>query len=260
MRYLVFNWKMNSSSIEQGKSILDFFKKDAVFKQRIKVVVAPPLVFLSSLAEYQKKQRIKNINLAGQNIFWLNRGSYTGETSPTMLKSLDVPYVLIGHSERRIFFNESEEMINRKIKAALATGLTVILCVGERKEVKDHKLAYFKKEIFDQLNFAFRGIDKNNFSKILIAYEPIWATGTDRQPAGADVEAIASLIKQWLEIRFSKENGAKIPILYGGSIDGGNIDSYFYLKHINGVLIGGASTKKEELRKIFSHLIKKEKK
>jgi len=260
MRYLVFNWKMNPGSLEQGENILDFFKKNAVFKKRIKVVIAPPLIFLSSLSEYLKKQKIKNIHLAGQNIFWLNRGSYTGETSPIMLKSLDASYVLIGHSERRIFFNESEEMINRKVKAAIDAGLTVVLCVGERKEVKSYQQAYFKKEIFDQLNLAFRGLTKDGFSKILIAYEPVWAIGTGRQPPDDNVEVIAGLIRKWLEIRFSKAHGKKIPILYGGSINGSNIDRYFYLKNINGVLIGSASTKKEQLKKIFSHLMKKEKK
>ena len=250
MRYLVFNWKMNPVSLQTSKDILNLVEHKSGGLKGIKTVVAPPLVYLSSLAEYQQNHKMKNFVLAGQNMFWLGRGAFTGETSPLMLKYLKVPIVIIGHSERRIIFGETNQIINKKMKEALARGLKVILCVGE----KHKRRGGYRKEIFSEMNYALRGIDKKEAKNIIIAYEPIWAIGTGHPPVARLVEETASYIKQWLAVRFSDKQSKAIPILYGGSIQGENILDYWHLKNIRGVLIGGASTKKAELNSIFKKL------
>jgi len=251
MHYLILNWKMNPVSIQKSKELFVLIEKKASLLKRIRVAIAPPLVFLSALSEFKKENKMKKIVLVSQNTFWLDRGSYTGETSPLMLKDLDVNFVLVGHSERRIFFAESEEMINKKMKASLNNNLKVILCIGERERREGNQ---FRKEIFTQLNYALRGINKREAKNILIAYEPIWAIGTGQQPEREKVEKTALLIRKWLEVRFSEKQSRRIPILYGGSIKGANIKNYFSLKNINGVLIGRASTRKNELLSIFKKL------
>lgn len=251
MHYLILNWKMNPVSLKRSKELLALIEEKASLLRRIKVAVAPPLVFLSALSEFRKKGKMKKITLVGQNVFWLDRGSYTGETSPLMLKDLNTNFVLVGHSERRIFFSESEEMINRKVKTTLNNNLKVILCIGEREKKESSQ---FREEIFAQLNSAFRGINKREAKNILIAYEPIWAIGTGKQPEEEKVEGTALLIREWLEVRFSKQQSKKIPILYGGSIKGANLQNYFYLKNVNGVLVGKASTRENELLSIFRKL------
>jgi len=251
MRYLILNWKMNPASLQKSRELLAFIEKKASLLRGIKVAVAPPLVFLSALAEFKKERKMKKVVLVSQNTFWLGRGSYTGETSPLMLKDLDVNFTLVGHSERRIFFAESEEIINRKVKAALNNDLKVILCIGERERRGEHQ---FRKEIFAQLNYALRGVNKREAKNILVAYEPIWAIGTGKQPEEEKVKKTALLIREWLAVRFSEEQSKKMPILYGGSIKGANIRNYFFLQNINGVLVGRASTRKNELSSIFRKL------
>ena len=250
MRYLVFNWKMNPASLQTSKDILDLVERKTTNLGRIKTIIAPPLVYLSSLAEYKQGHKMKNFSLAGQNMFWLGRGAFTGETSPLMLKYLKAPIVIIGHSERRLIFKETNEIINKKIKEALARELKVILCVGEKQKRKGG----YRKEIFSEMNYALRGIDKREAKNIIIAYEPIWAIGTGYPPAPELVEETSSYIKQWLAVRFSEKQSKAIPILYGGSIQGKNILKYWHLKNIRGVLIGGASTKRTELNSIFKQL------
>ncbi len=254
MRYLILNWKMNPASLQKSKDLLALTEKKSLTLRGIKVAVAPPLVFLSSLAEFKHLKKLKKIILVGQNLFWLDRGSYTGETSPLMLRDLNVNLALVGHSERRIFFAESNEMINRKIKTSLSNNLKIILCIGERERRSGNQ---FRKEIFNQLNYALRGVNKNEAKNIVIAYEPIWAIGSGKQPEPEKLQQTALLIREWLEVRFSKEQSRKIPILYGGSINGKNIKDYFYLPDINGVLVGKASTRKNELLSIFRKLTKR---
>lgn len=250
MRYLVFNWKMNPASLQTSKELIDLIEHKSAGLKGIKTIVAPPLIYLSSLAEYKQNHKMKNFILAGQNMFWLGRGAFTGETSPLMLKYLKVPLVIIGHSERRLIFQETNEIINKKIKEALARGLKVILCVGE----KHKRQGGYRKQVFSEMNYALRGVDKREGNNIIIAYEPIWAIGTGYPPSTSLVEETASYIKQWLAVRFSEKQSKKIPVLYGGSIQGKNILDYWHLKNIRGVLIGGASTKKIELNSIFKQL------
>lgn len=253
-KLLVFNWKMNPSSVKEAEEIFEIYQNQVgKTKREIKTIIAPSFVHLSSL---KKKKNQNNIFFASQDVFWLNRGAYTGEISPVMLKDLKVEYVIIGHSERRRYFQEDELMINRKIRAVLSNGLKVILCIGEKERRKKELTANFriKKIIFDQLNYALQGINIKKGGDLIIAYEPLWAIGSGLAESPESAQEIIILIHEWLKRRFAEKSFKTFPVLYGGSVNGHNLVSYLKVKEIDGVLVGGASTKKIEIIKIFSQL------
>ena len=207
-------------------------------------IVVPPFVYLSDLkTEKLKNPKFKNLKLASQDVFWEDKGAYTGEISAKMLKDFGVEYVIIGHSERRRHLNETDEMINKKVKAALSSGLKVILCVGEdlktRKKGKKAVESFIKK----QLVAGLKGLGKPLLKSkgLIIAYEPIWAIGTGVPCSAEQARETIRFIKVFLDVN----------VLYGGSVDSQNIKDFVELNEIGGVLVGGASLKKEEIKKII---------
>jgi len=242
---------MNPDSLKEAKQLFNFVSKQIKNEE---IVVCPPFVYLSRLASFINKN--SKIKLGAQNLFFESQGAYTGEISPKMLKNLGVEYVIIGHSERRRYLKETDEMINKKVLAAAKTGLKTVLCVGEEKHrlgIKNRKLEIkkAKKIIKNQLGKDLKGIH-NSLSKIydflIVAYEPVWAIGSDNFCHPADAREIIKFIKNILNSKFKTQSQK---VLYGGSVDSKNIGSFIKYPEINGVLVGGASLEKNEIKKII---------
>jgi triosephosphate isomerase len=253
-KLIIFNFKMAPSSLAEAKKIFQIFNKFSSKIKKHKLVIVPPYIFLAEA----KEDLGKNCFLGAQNVFWFDRHSVTGEISPKMLKLLKSQYAIIGHSERREYLQETEAMINLKIKTCLKDGLKPILCVGEKeRKDKDCSSSFLvKKILFEQLNHAFQGVQIKKSSDLIIAYEPIWAIGSGKSQDLAEVEKTISLIRFWLARRFSEKLAKNLAIIYGGSVNSQNIISFLNLKESAGALVGGASTNRNELTKILKQLIK----
>lgn len=237
-KIIAFNWKMNPVSKKEAGDLIKECSSGAI--------VAPPFVYFGLLKN-------KKIKFASQDVFWEESGAYTGEVSPKMLKDLGVEYAIIGHSERRQHLGETDEMINRKIRASLFVGLKVILCVGEtlviRKKGKKAVETFIKK----QLSADLKNISsfKLQALSLIVAYEPIWAIGTGVACDPEDARKTIEFIGEFLVSNF----GIKKPVvLYGGSVNSQNIKSFVQFNEIGGALVGGASLKKEEVKKILKLL------
>ncbi len=184
-----------------------------------------------------------NIRLGAQNMYWEKEGAFTGEVSPFSLYDLGVNYVIIGHSERRGLFGETDERVNQKIKAALSFNLKPILCVGESFQEREKGVT--KEKIERQLKIDLDGIESSEAENITIAYEPIWAIGTGRSASAEDAQEVISFIRQWLSTYFNEKTAREIPVLYGGSVKPENIGHLLEKDDIDGALIGGASLKED---------------
>ena len=246
---IIANWKCNPITLTEAKRLFGSVKKGLRNVKRAEVVICPPFVYLSDI-----KNQASGIKLGSQNCFWEEKGAFTGEISATMLKNLGCKYVIIGHSERRRIFKETDEMVNKKIQAAIKTGLKPILCIGETREEKEQEeiASVFKK----QIKTAFSGIAKSKISNsgICIAYEPIWAIGSG-EACGIDEAMSAKLLIQKILISFlGKPLTSKIPILYGGSVNSKNAKDFIDGAGMNGLLIGGASLNPQEFIKIVKGL------
>lgn len=239
---IVANWKMNPSTLAEAE---DFYHSscDACLAvgghEKVDVVVCPPFIYLDALSKIES-----STELGAQDCHWRDHGAFTGEVSPLMLKRFSVKYVIIGHSERRYIMRETDEMINKKVKAVLKNDLVPILAVGE-KEKGDYK----QDILIDQLSSDLKDLNAGQIAKIIIAYEPVWAIGTgDADTPENTLEAI-KIIREILSRLASKE--MTIPILYGGSVSSMNVADFLSHSEIAGALIGSASVDKEEFSKII---------
>ncbi|KXA31511.1 triose-phosphate isomerase [Peptoniphilus harei] len=238
-KYICGNWKMNKTSSEA----LEFAKEINEFEfNKVDVLIAPSFVTLESLRKNLKDE----IKVAGQNVSQFDDGAYTGEVSTTMLKDIGVEDVIIGHSERREKFLESDEIINAKVKKALEDGLSVILCLGESIEVKEEgrEVDFVKEELLNSLD----GVE--NIEKVTIAYEPIWAIGTGKTCSSEDAEKMCREIRNIIDEKYG-EVSQKIRILYGGSVKPSNAGEILSKENIDGVLVGGASLKASDFIEII---------
>ena len=217
------NWKLNPTSEVEAIKLA----KAEDFKN---VIIAPPFPFLKSVGGF-----IRNADLGAQDVFWKEEGAYTGEVSASQLKSLGVNYVIIGHFERRAL-GETDEIVNKKIKAALQAGLKIILCVGENWSIRRKGLAAAKKFVKNQLQKDLGGI-KN----LIVAYEPVWAIGTGKSDKPSETVEMVKFIKKILNAK----------VLYGGSVNSKNAKSFLDKKEISGALVGGASLNAKEFKKII---------
>lgn len=236
-KLIVANWKMYLSPNDSMEIFNVAAKKGGA-------VICPSFVALNQLSALAKKN---GVWLGAQNCFWENRGAFTGEISPLDLKEIGCEYVIVGHSERRGYFKETDEMVGKKLKAVLAAGLIPILCVGENES--ERKKGKAAMRVVEQLTKALAGIKKLNAGQgIIIAYEPIWAIGTGK---ACDTETAVEM-HQLIKDKIAKLVGIKnVRVLYGGSVDDKNIASYLKNSEIDGALVGGASTKKD----IFASLL-----
>src|ERR1700682_6278971 len=200
------------------------------------IVVAPPFPAISAAVESTKNTKI---SVAGQNLYWEKEGAFTGEVSPTMLKEAGCRHVIIGHSERRQIFGETDEMVAKKTKAALAAGLTPIVCVGET--LAERESGHTERVCESQLGNGLGSLTTEEFPRILMAYEPVWAIGTGRTATPEIAAASHRYLRQCVAKRFSPEHAAALRILYGGSVKPDNIQGLMAQEELDGALVGGAS-------------------
>ncbi|MEW6617835.1 MAG: triose-phosphate isomerase [bacterium] len=229
------NWKMNKTTKKAIQFVTEL-KEQLANYTGVEVVVCPPFTALSGVKEVLQDSKIV---IGAQNMYPEPAGAVTGEISPLMLIDVDCEYVIIGHSERRILFNETDEIINKKLKVASTYRLRPILCIGEHIEERD--AGKTEKVVYQQLINGLADIGKDDILKMVIAYEPIWAIGTGRTSTPEDANAIHKFIRQTLNDIYDEKVASKIRIQYGGSVRPDNIDALMSQSDIDGVLVGGAS-------------------
>ena len=240
--FIAANWKMNKT-IPETRDFLSAFIPEVKEVKDVDIVIAPPFTSLTAAAE---KLKNTNIILAAQDMFYEEKGAYTGEVSPLMLTDIGCRYVIIGHSERRQYFNEIDEIVNRKIKAAKKAGLGVILCIGESLEEREAGKTFHILE--REIN---KGLHETDIEKIVIAYEPIWAIGTGKTATPEQAQEAHAYIRERLRLKYGNR-ADDICIIYGGSVTPENVDSLMACKDLDGALVGGASLKVES----FTRLVK----
>lgn len=239
---IVANWKMNPQSLSEAislfNSIREGIKKHSNILKNVGIIVCPPFVYLSQLAKIKSK-----IKLGAQDLFWEEKGTFTGEISPQMLKDLKCEYVIVGHSERRKL-GETDEMIHKKLKAAIQAKLKPILCIGETEE--ERKIGRTFMILKNQLKEDFKNISniKHRTSNIIIAYEPVWAIGSGNPCQPYDAKKVLLFLR-----KFIKKN----KILYGGSVNSQNALDYIKKANFDGLLVGGASLKVKEFLAILKN-------
>ncbi len=241
------NWKMHLVRSE-AVSLADALKKTLRDVTDVEIVIAPAFTSLSAVAEVIERS---NILLAAQDVHWESSGAYTGEISPAMLKDVGCTYVIVGHSERRQLFNETDTMINKKLRAVLAEGLRPILCIGETLEQR--RSGNTLDVIRTQLKGGLQQIDAESLLKVVLAYEPVWAIGTGETATPEQAEEVHSDIRRFLAAQYSEEVAQAIRIQYGGSVKPENIKALMGEKDIDGALVGGASLKAESFVKIVRY-------
>lgn len=240
------NWKMNND-INESQSLVSGIISGLGNDDNCEVIVCPPFTSLNEVNSLVKDSPLK---LGAQNMFFEESGAYTGEISASMLKSVGCEYVILGHSERRTIFGESDELINKKIKKAIESGLKVIFCIGEtlaqREEGKTD--AVVKNQIINGL----QNITSENLKTITIAYEPIWAIGTGKTASPGQAQEVHAFIRNLIEEIYSKESAENLIIQYGGSVKPDNAASLLSQPDIDGALVGGACLKPDSFLSIIA--------
>ncbi len=238
------NWKMNKTVDKATLLVADMLPGLEAVKT-VDRVVCPPF---TSLMVVSGMLAGTEIGLGAQNMHWEDSGAFTGDVSPDMVKEF-CEYVIIGHSERRAYFNETDETVNKKVLAAFGVGLTPIVCVGETLE--QYEAGRTEAVVAAQVNADFVGIDSSDAKKLVVAYEPIWAIGTGKTATSEQAnDIIKNVVRKNLAVQFGEETAQMIRILYGGSVKPNNARELFDMSDIDGGLIGGASLKAEDFVKI----------
>lgn len=240
------NWKMYKTPQEGVEMVNDFLPL-------VKNAKCEAILFPSFLTYDAVKQATNGSNVAVgvQNMHWETEGAFTGEVSPAMLKSMDCEWVIIGHSERRQYFGETDETVNKKLLSALTNNINFILCVGESLVTRENGNA--KGFVGDQVKAAVEGFSTDQALKLIVAYEPIWAIGTGKTASKEDAQDMCKHIRLALATEFSEEVAQKISILYGGSVKGDNISELMNQGDIDGALVGGASLQADSFAKIVNY-------
>jgi len=238
------NWKMNKT-IAEARELVFKMLNDLRAVEGVETVLCPPAM---SLMMVRALLEGTEIGLGAQNMYHEEKGAYTGEISPVMVKEF-CSHVIIGHSERRAYFGETDESVNRKVKAALAHGLIPIVCVGET--LQEYETGQTREVVSRQLKRGLDGIDPALSPQIVIAYEPVWAIGTGRASSGENAnEVVEGVIRPALVVLFGIANSEAMRVLYGGSVTAANAAEFFGQPGIDGALVGGASLKTEEFTAI----------
>lgn len=228
------NWKMNTSVAEALKLVSDM-KGPLDATEGVQKVVCPPYISLMAVSE---ALRASSVRVGAQNLHPADNGAFTGEVSPGMLSGL-CDYVILGHSERRQIFSETDGFVNDKVKAALKVGLKPILCVGE--QLDDREQGRAESFVESQIRGSLAGLDSPDAETLVVAYEPVWAIGTGRAASPEIAQEMMAHVRSVLASVFGDGVAAEIPLLYGGSVNPDNIADYMHEKDINGALVGGAS-------------------
>ena len=239
------NWKMNKTPAEATQLIQEL--KPLVKDAKCTVVVCVPALCVHAAKQAARGSKIK---VGVQNMHWAQSGAYTGELSADMCKACGVDYVIVGHSERRQYFGETDETVNKRALAVVRAGMTPIICVGERKEQRE--AGYTDALVEYQTLIALTGMTDDEVKKVVIAYEPVWAIGTGLTATDEQANETIGVIRAALARKYGKRVAEKVRIQYGGSMKPGNVDGLMKQKEIDGGLIGGASLKAEDFARIVN--------
>lgn len=244
------NWKMNLTYQQAEQLLTDLLNTPHELKEHQLAVYGVPFPYLSMAVEKLKDQ--KRTAVAAQNCSTQKSGAYTGETSAEMIASIGVQYVIIGHSERREYFNESNQMLAEKVNIALSNGLTPIFCCGEALAIREAEMQNEYVEL--QLKEGLFHLSPIEIQKIVIAYEPIWAIGTGKTATAEQAQDMHAHLRSVLSIQYGKDIADGISILYGGSVKGNNAQEIFGKPDVDGGLVGGASLKADEFVQVIAGL------
>lgn len=231
-------------TVPEARELVDGILPQISGKTDVEVIVAPVFTALGAMAERLKDT---NIRLAAQNMHWEVKGAFTGEVSPVMLRDIGCEYVILGHSERRQFFGDTDETVNLKVKSALAHGLKVILCIGESLEERNTGVTF--KVLEKQLSGGLKDVALEN---VTIAYEPIWAIGTGVTATDEQANEAHEFVRSWLRLSYGADDANGVRILYGGSVKPENVDGLMAQPEIDGALVGGASMKADSFARLVN--------
>jgi len=248
--FIAGNWKMYKT-IPEAVELVKALKEASSEQIEAELVVIPPM---TTLSEVKKAIEGSQIKLGAQNMFWEDEGAFTGEVSAPMLKDAGCEYAVIGHSERRQYFGETDDTVNKKIKAALAHDLIPIMCIGESLDEREKGKTIEKVE--DQINAGLEGLGKDEISRLIIAYEPIWAIGTGLTATPSQAEEVHIFIREKLAEKYGNETASCAIILYGGSVKPASTYELLKEKNINGALVGGASLEADSFIQIATEAIR----
>jgi len=241
------NWKMFKTcpeAVETARQLSGLVAENT----QADIMIAPPFTALAPLADVLKGSRV---DLGAQNIFWEKEGAYTGEISPAMLVSAGCRYVIIGHSERRQYFAETDENVNRKIRAAIRVGLNPVFCVGETEEERESKETF---SVLDkQVQKGLEGLFSDELRDLVVAYEPVWAIGTGKTATSEQAQEVHRFLRSLLDKLYDSERAGSTRILYGGSVKPGNINELMGMPDVDGALVGGASLDAKTFSKIVNY-------
>jgi triosephosphate isomerase len=245
------NWKMHKTHLEAIQAVQKLsYLLDQDDAERVEVVICPAATSLRSVQTLIDSDRLP-YGLGAQNVHWEDEGAFTGETSPPMLVALRVGYVIVGHSERRAMFGETDETVNRKVRAVFAHGMTPILCVGETLQERD--VGATEDRVTAQVRADLAGVSASDAAKLVVAYEPVWAIGTGRNAEPSDAGQVIALIRQTIADLYDGDLARAVRIQYGGSVKAGNIRDFMAHPEVDGALVGGASLDPEELALIVKY-------
>lgn len=244
------NWKMYKT-VSEAVELVEGLKNELKDQRAVDVVVCPPFTALSKVAEAAKGS---NIAWGAQDVYWQEEGAFTGEVAPKMLTDLGCSFCIVGHSERRTYFNETNSTVNNKVKALLKHGIVPIMCVGERLEERDSGKTF--NVVSDHVEGGLNGLSGEEVSKIIIAYEPVWAIGTGRNATPQQAQEVHKFIRDLLKKAYGGDVSAGVRIQYGGSVKPDNIHAIIGGEDIDGALVGGASLKVKD----FAEIVRQSKK
>ena len=242
------NWKMHHTHLDAIQVVQKLsYRLSSEDYERCEVVVCPTFTSLRAVQTVIEADNLP-IGLGAQNVFWEEKGAYTGEVSPSMLAKLAVSYVIVGHSERREIFGETDEMVNKKVKAVIKAGMTPIMCCGETLE--EREAGETAAKVSRQVQAGLDGVDPNEVAAMVIAYEPIWAIGTGRNATPEDANETIGTIRSMVAGLAGETAAAAIRIQYGGSVKPGNVAAIMAQPEIDGALVGGASLEADDFAQI----------
>jgi triosephosphate isomerase len=247
--FIAGNWKMNLTHMDAIQFIQDLgyeFKN----KNNIDVCIFPPFTALRSVKNIIDADKL-SFMIGAQNMHWEESGAFTGEISPLMLATMGMDYVIIGHSERREYFFETNDMVNRKVKSAFTHNLKPIMCVGESLDIRESGKA--SEFVLGQVTECLKDIEINNISGLTIAYEPIWAIGTGKNATSNDANDMCSAIRKRVAELYNSTAADQLRIQYGGSVKPSNITELMSMSDIDGALVGGASIKVQDFAAIINY-------
>lgn len=254
---IIANWKCNPPTFKEAVRLFEAAEENAKNVKNVEIVICAPNIYLSAMRppinpSLSKGGKKGGVILGAQDCFWERQGAYTGEVSAAMLKDVGCEYIIIGHSERRKYFGETDEIISKKLKAALSVGMKPIFCAGEEATEKEQMKSVLEKQLAEGL----KDVKPNQIANVVIAYEPVWAISTSGgEYCTPDYAFSAGLvIRKFLINNYGKYGGNKIKIIYGGSVDGNSAALYIKEAKMDGVLVGAASLKEEEFGKIIKNI------